>query len=102
MRKHTGTRLAILLTAALATGAAAESVYPLKASVNNRYLVDQTDTPFMMVGDSRQALNGNLSKAQAAQFMSNRRRYGVNTLWINLLCASYTACHNNGTTYDNI
>jgi len=98
--------------AALATAAAlllsdfvaqaASPVYPLKPSQNNRYLVDQNDTPFLMTGDSPQALIGNLSKAQAAQFMSNRRQYGVNTLWINLLCASYTACNDNGTTYDGI
>ena len=81
---------------------AAPPTYPLKPSANNRYLVDQNDTPFLMVGDSPQALIGNLSKAQAAQFMSNRRQYGVNTLWINLLCASYTACNQDGTTYDGI
>ena len=27
-------------------------VYPLKASANNRYLVDQNNVPFMIVGDS--------------------------------------------------
>jgi hypothetical protein len=81
---------------------AASPAYPLKAGTNNRYLVDQNDVPFMMVGDSPQALIGNLSKLQAAQFMSNRRRYGINTLWINLLCASYTACNADGTTFDGI
>jgi hypothetical protein len=61
-------------------------VYPLKASANNRYLVDQNNTPFLMVGDSPQQLITNLSQKEAAAFMANRRSYGINTLWINLLC----------------
>src|SRR5690242_15808380 len=95
-----GAMAALLLSDLVAQ--AASPAYPLKPSVNNRYLVDQNGTPFLMVGDSPQALIGNLSKAQAAQFMTNRRQYGINTLWINLLCASYTACHEDGTTYDNV
>ena len=70
--------------------------YPLKVSVNNRYLVDQNDVPFLMVGDSPQALIGNLSEAEAAFFINNRRRYGINTLWINLLCNDGTACNTDG------
>ena len=85
-----------------ANAAGSAPVYPLKASTNNRYLVDQNDMPFLMVGDSPQALIGNLTEAQAGRFMSNRAKHGVNALWINLLCASYTACHADGTTYDNI
>jgi hypothetical protein len=61
-------------------------VYPLKASGNNRYLVDQNNTPFLMVGDSPQFLISNLSQKEAAAFMANRRSYGINTLWINLFC----------------
>ena len=57
-------------------------VYPLKASGNNRYLVDQNNTPFLMVGDSPQHLITNLSRQEAAAFMGNRRGYGINTLWI--------------------
>src|SRR5689334_14698938 len=52
--------------------------YPLKASANNRYLVDQNDTPFLMVGDSPQHLITNLSQKEAAAFMANRRGYGIN------------------------
>ena len=76
--------------------------YPLKASANNRYLVDQNDVPFLMVGDSPQALIGNLSQMEAAFFMENRRRYGINALWINLLCNDGTACNADGTTFDGI
>jgi hypothetical protein len=117
MRKPVGTNLkrpavwhplAFIVALTLSGGAAAQTpapampAYPLKASANNRYLVDQNNVPFLMVGDSPQALIGNLSKAQAREFMNNRRGYGVNTLWINLLCADYTACNLAGTTYDEI
>src|SRR5690348_12037941 len=56
--------------------------YPLKASTNNRFLVDQNDVPFLMVGDSPQNLVANLSPAQAATYMANRRQYGINALWV--------------------
>jgi len=90
-------------------GAAAESstrpyvpVYPVKASPNNRYLVDQDNVPFMMVGDSPQSLLGRMSKSDTAYYMANRQRYGINTLWVNLLCNDATACNPDGTTFDGI
>src|SRR5262245_20593306 len=49
----------------------ASPAFPLKASANNRYLVDQNNVPFLMVGDSPQALIGNLSPMEAAFFMAN-------------------------------
>lgn len=87
------------------SGAAASAeppVYPLRPGATFRYLVDQNNTPFFMVGDSPQALIGNLSEHEAEVFMTNRARYGINALWINLLCASYTACNADGTTFDGI
>jgi hypothetical protein len=77
-------------------------VYPLKASANNRYLVDQNNVPFMIVGDSPQSLIGRMSKSDAAFYMANRQRYGINTLWVNLLCNNATACNADGTTFDGI
>lgn len=77
-------------------------VFPLKVSSNHRYLVDQKGVPFMMVGDAPQAMVGNLSPLDANLFMANRAKYGINTLWVNLLCDSYTACNTNGTTFDGI
>ena len=83
-------------------GPSANLAYPLKASSNNRYLVDQNGVPFLMVGDFPQAMIGNLSQMEAAFFMENRRRYGINALWINLLCNGGTACNIDGTTFDGI
>ncbi len=77
-------------------------VFPLKASADNRLLVDQNNVPFLMVGDAPQSLIGNLSKADAKFFIADRATWGINALWINLLCDAYTACNADGTTYDGI
>lgn len=80
----------------------ASPAYPLKASANNRYLVDQNKAPFLMVGDSPQMLVVNLSQAEAATYMANRRKYGVNTLWVNLLCNVLDGCNKAAVTFDGI
>jgi hypothetical protein len=77
-------------------------VYPVKASSNNRYLVDQNNSPFMIVGDSPHSLIGRMSRSDAEFYMANRQRYGVNTLWVELLCNDKTACNSDGTTFDGI
>jgi hypothetical protein len=94
--------LAASLVAAPTSAGVPLPAFPLKPSADNRYLVDQNNTPFLMMGDAPQAMVGNLSVAQAKQFMNNRAQYGVNTLWVNLLCDSYTACNSDGTTFDGI
>jgi hypothetical protein len=64
--------------------------------------VDQTGVPFLILGESPQAMIGNLSEADADLFLSNRKSHGFNTVWINLLCATYTGCHADGTTFDGL
>ena len=76
--------------------------FPLHVSKNHRYLVDRRGVPFMIVGDSPQAMIGNLSVKAAAAYIANRRTAGFDALWINLLCTTYTACRSDGSTYDGI
>jgi Protein of unknown function (DUF4038)/Putative collagen-binding domain of a collagenase len=78
------------------------TAYPLALSANHRYLVDQNGAPFLMVGDSPQALIGDLSEADADYFFANRQAAGFNTQWINLLCNNYTGCRADGATFDGI
>jgi hypothetical protein len=103
------TAIAGLVALALAAVAAADPVaaagrpaFPLKAGADNRHLVDQNNVPFLMVGESPQALIGNLSSEQVTTFVVNRAQYGVNALWVNLLCNGGTRCNSDGTTYDGI
>jgi hypothetical protein len=55
-----------------------------------------------MVGDSPQSLIVNLSERQADRFFANREAAGFNSVWINLLCDTYTAGRPDGDTYDGI
>src|SRR5678816_3663698 len=71
----------------------------LKASVNGRYLVDQNDLPFLMVGHDAHGLIGVLSDEESDFFFANRKAAGFNSFWIDLLCYRCTA---NGSTTDGI
>jgi len=57
----------------------AEPAYPVKLGPTGRYLVDQTGVPFLILGESPQAMIGNLSEADAELFLSNRKSHGFNT-----------------------
>src|ERR1700676_2338827 len=76
--------------------------YPLKLSSNKRYLVDQNNVPFLVQGESPQALVGTLSTSEASTYFSDRQSRGFNAHWVNLLCTTYTGCSDNGRTFDNI
>ncbi len=80
----------------------AASVYPLKASANKRYLVDQNNVPFLMMGDSPQALIGMLSEADAGTYFADRKNRGFNAAWVSLLCLPlyYSGCHSDGSLAD--
>jgi len=98
-----GTAWAMQLVAFNAAGTAPPSTaYPLKVSASGRHLVDQNDRPFLITGDSPQALMVNLSEAEADAFFADRQAAGFNVVWINLLCATYTGGRADGSTYDGI
>jgi hypothetical protein len=90
-KKETGVR---------AAGAA--PAYPLQVSANGRYLVDQKGMPFLIAGESPQALTVNLTEQDAELFFANRRAHGFNAVWINLLCRKGTGGRADGSTYDGL
>lgn len=81
---------------------AAAPAYPLTVSDNGRYLVDARGTPFLIAGESPQAMMVNCSADEAAMFFANRRSHGFNTVWINLLCRKGTGGREDGSTYDDL
>ena len=98
-----GTSWAMQLVAFKAAGSTPpNTAYPLKVSANGRYLVDQNDVPFLLIGDSPQALIVNLSEAEADVYFADRQASGFNAVWINLLCATYTGGRSDASTYDGI
>ncbi len=74
----------------------------VKVGPTGRYLVDQNNLPFMMVGDAPQALITNLSPSDVEFYFTDRQTHGFNSMWINLLCDTYTFGNSDGTTYDGI
>jgi hypothetical protein len=63
-------------------------VYPLRLSENHRYIVDQNNHPFLMVGDTPQGLMGRLTEQDAAQYFADRQNHGFNTAgWVDVACA---------------
>ncbi|HTO53816.1 MAG TPA: DUF4038 domain-containing protein [Myxococcota bacterium] len=76
--------------------------YPLQVGSSNRYLVDQSGTPFLITGDSPQALIVNVSQSDAASYLSDRQKRGFNAVWVNLLCATFTGGRENGSTFDGV
>jgi len=103
-KKPTESRLAsftLSLTMTLiALPANAAPDYPLKASANGRYIVDQNDAPFLMIGDAPHTLVCNLTTSDAAFYLSNRAANGINTLWVELLCTTYVSGRPNGSLID--
>ena len=70
------------------TASASSPAYPLKVSSNGRYVVDQNNTPFLIVGDTPQGLIYRLSEKQAEDYFADRQAHGFNTMgWIDVLCA---------------
>jgi hypothetical protein len=84
------------------SGTSSAVAFPLKVGPTRRYLVDQRGVPFMIVGDSPQAMLTKLSLADAETFLTNRKAAGFNSIWVNLLCNDYTGCPADGGTYDGI
>jgi chitodextrinase len=78
------------------------AVFPLRVSANRRYLVGANGVPFLLLGDSPQALTVNLSEAEAEMFFADREAAGFDAVWVNLLCATYTGGRPGGSTYDGI
>jgi hypothetical protein len=68
-----------------AAATAGAFAYPLKVSVNGRYLIDQNNKPFRIQGDSAQSLITNLTYEEAAAYLSDRQAKGFNTVNVNLL-----------------
>ncbi len=95
-------RQVVVGNAATGHHAISAPAFPLHISGTHRYLLDRNEVPFLIVGDAPQALISNLSLTESAMFMENRKRYGINALWINALCNWPNICRKDGATRDGI
>src|SRR5262249_53450682 len=87
-------------SAAPRIGLLAAPASPLSPTANKRYLVDRLGHPFLIVGDSPQALIVKLSLDEVDRFLADRRAMGFNAVWVNLLCNTATGGRPDATTYD--
>ncbi|HEY4840192.1 MAG TPA: DUF4038 domain-containing protein, partial [Candidatus Acidoferrales bacterium] len=76
--------------------------YPIKVGPTGRYLVDQNNVPFLIVGDSPHALFADLTEAQADAYFADRQSFGINTLWAEILVNPYVFGRPDASTYDGI
>jgi len=61
------------------------SFFPLRASQNQRHLVDAQGVPFLIHGDSAWSLIAELKREQVIRYLDDRQARGFNTLLVNLL-----------------
>src|SRR5512140_1064202 len=92
----------LLVSCGTGGGGTTGSAYPLKISLDNRYLVDQNNDPFLMIGDAPQALIVNASLSEAKLLLANRASHGFNTVWVMLLCNDYSGGRADSSTIDGL
>lgn len=90
----------LLWVCLVAAPAPAAPAYPIKASANGRYLVDQNNTPFLIIGDAPHSLVAKVDDADAWTYLVNRGANGFNTLWVELLVNSYVTGRPDGSLLD--
>ncbi len=59
--------------------------YPLKISSNQRYLVDQENSPVLLQGDAAWSLIARVTKEEVELYLKNRSQKGFNTILVNLI-----------------
>jgi hypothetical protein len=63
----------------------AEYSFPLRASHNHHFLVDQQERPFLVVGDTAWSLIADLNVADAKRYLDDRQAKGFNSILVNLI-----------------
>ncbi|MGB8887735.1 MAG: choice-of-anchor tandem repeat GloVer-containing protein [Candidatus Korobacteraceae bacterium] len=76
--------------------------FPIRASNDQRYLVDQNNVPFLLIGDAPHAMFANISVADARTYIADRAAHGITALWCELLINQYVGGRPDGSTYDGI
>jgi hypothetical protein len=62
-----------------------QAMLPLKVSENGRYLVDQKDQPFLVVGDTPWSLIVQPQEEDIDRYLEDRQKRGFNSITVNLI-----------------
>jgi Protein of unknown function (DUF4038)/Putative collagen-binding domain of a collagenase len=78
--------------------------YPLKVSSNRRYLVDQNNKPFMIVGDSGATYLATSDYENIRTYFATRAQQGFNTVGFFAICSNrlFATCRADAATFDGI
>jgi len=72
---------------------ASTMAWPIKASANRRYLVDQNNVPFLLMGDAAHSLISGVSATDMVTYMTTRAGQGFNAIQVFAPCDTYeTGC----------
>jgi hypothetical protein len=63
--------------------------YPLKVSLNQRFLVDQNDQPVFWSGDTAWSLIAQGTREEVDEYLNDRQRKGFNVILVNLIEAKF-------------
>jgi hypothetical protein len=74
--------------------------WPIKASSNGRYLVDQNNVPWLMAGDTVHTLIGKISATDITSYLTDRQSKGFNSVNAYIPCGSYVRCQSDGSAFD--
>ncbi|HEY0341842.1 MAG TPA: DUF4038 domain-containing protein, partial [Steroidobacteraceae bacterium] len=77
-------------------------VYPLMASSNHRYLVDQSGAPVLLMGDGSAQTLVQRVPSVVTTYLDDRESYGFNALWMHVITNQGIGGNANGVTDDNI
>ena len=86
--------------ATLTVNPSSGSQFPIKASASNRYFVDQSGTPWMMVGDAAHHLIPAIAQSAVDAYLSDRVTNHFNTINLFFLCAGAGTCPTSGAAFD--
>jgi hypothetical protein len=89
-------------TAAAAFTAAPPPTWPLTASGNHRYLVDQKGAPVLLVGDGAAQTLVQRLPSVVTTYLDDRAAHGFNALWMHVIINNLDGGNTNGVTDDNI
>jgi len=93
----------ISLDSASVSATTADTLFPLHTEAGKRYLGRRAAILSLMLGESPQAMIGELSEADAEVFLANRKSTGSIPYGSICWCASYTGCSPDGiTVFDSL
>ena len=80
----------MILICIVVTGAHSQYTFPLRASANNRYFVDQNGTPFFLNGDAPWDMPAGLSYTDSKRYIDNADSSGFTFVVVRLITKGFT------------